>query len=575
MSVVEFMGNIFGHLDPATFPVSSRGCWLSLAVRDKRHDEQYRPQGDGLYLRSHHGAFLNQREFCRIDLLRGGKTIGFTSETEPGLLRLLPKEGAGEVELLLLAPGNLRIRSSDGLGLKLSVLPMGANVAYAFSDQLLTLNVRSSRIRLQIECLEGSQLLDSPWGEIACEKIEATLEAPAGGRGEWAIDAFRSTWVRPERLDFEDLKAELADGYRNFASKQNGVKEEFEHTRDMAALCNWSCLVSPDGRFERESMLMSKGWMDQVWSWDNCFNAMALAAQMPELAMEQLMVVIDRQDEHGAYPDACNDVHEHYNFSKPPVWGIAIDDLRGSNPDWFTLERLRPVYDSVLRYTNWWLDNRRLPGDTLCYYLHGNDSGWDNSTQFDEGVPLIAPDLNAFLIRQMEVLAGLAEEYGETEEASRLAALADELFGSLMERLWDGERFCGICNGEKIRSESLIPCMPIVLGKRLQVDVIQKLVSQIEEHVTEWGPATEKPDSPKYTSDGYWRGPIWGPSTVLVVLGLERSGQAELADLISARFARLCKKSGFAENFDGLTGESLRDPAYSWTASAFLRLARC
>ena len=28
--------------------------------------------------------------------------------------------------------------------------------------------------------------------------------------------------------------------------------------------------------------------------------------------------------------------------------------------------------------------------------------------------------------------------------------------------------------------------------------------------------------------------------------------------------------SGFAENFDAVTGEGLRDRAYTWTASAFL-----
>jgi hypothetical protein len=27
----------------------------------------------------------------------------------------------------------------------------------------------------------------------------------------------------------------------------------------------------------------------------------------------------------------------------------------------------------------------------LCHYLHGNDSGWDNSTMFDEGGPLRDP----------------------------------------------------------------------------------------------------------------------------------------------------------------------------------------
>jgi len=32
-------------------------------------------------------------------------------------------------------------------------------------------------------------------------------------------------------------------------------------------------------------------------------------------------------------------------------------------------------------------------------------------------------------------------------------------------------------------------------------------------------------------------------------------------------------QSGFAENYDALTGEARRDPAYTWTSSVFLILA--
>jgi hypothetical protein len=43
---------------------------------------------------------------------------------------------------------------------------------------------------------------------------------------------------------------------------------------------------------------------------------------------------------------------------------------------------------------------------------------------------------------------------------------------------------------------------------------------------------------------------------------------------IAARIRTLCETAGFAENFDALTGEGLRDRAYTWTASACLMLAR-
>jgi glycogen debranching enzyme len=85
--------------------------------------------------------------------------------------------------------------------------------------------------------------------------------------------------------------------------------------------------------------------------------------------------------------------------------------------------------------------------------------------------------------------------------------------------------------------------------------------------------ATELTDSPHYTSDGYWRGPIWAPCTLIAVAGLAALGEKKLVRDIARRFCRLCALSGFAENFDALTGAPLRDTAYTWTSSTFLVLA--
>ncbi len=60
---------------------------------------------------------------------------------------------------------------------------------------------------------------------------------------------------------------------------------------------------------------------------------------------------------------------------------------------------------------------------------------------------------------------------------------------------------------------------------------------------------------------------------MLIESGLRSSGAVAEADEISAKFRNLCENNGFAENFDALTGEGLRDRAYTWTASAYLYLA--
>ena len=92
-------------------------------------------------------------------------------------------------------------------------------------------------------------------------------------------------------------------------------------------------------------------------------------------------------------------------------------------------------------------------------------------------------------------------------------------------------------------------------------------------NLTPVGPATESPSSPLFEADGYWRGPVWAPTTLLLVDGLDACGEHELAADIARRFLDTCRRSGFAENYDALTGQPLRDPAYTWSASVFVALS--
>ncbi len=59
--------------------------------------------------------------------------------------------------------------------------------------------------------------------------------------------------------------------------------------------------------------------------------------------------------------------------------------------------------------------------------------------------------------------------------------------------------------------------MPLLLGSRLPGTMCRQLVARLVEgaFITDWGPATESPRSSYYEDDGYWRGPIWAPTTYL------------------------------------------------------------
>jgi glycogen debranching enzyme len=316
---------------------------------------------------------------------------------------------------------------------------------------------------------------------------------------------------------------------------------------------------------------MSKHWMNKVWSWDHCFTALALAPGAAELAWDQYQLPFDHQDGHGALPDSVTHAEVLRNFVKPPIHGWALARLRDRLPGGLPDAAL--AYRQLAAWTSFWLDHRCAPGHRLPYYEHGNDSGWDNSTVFRDERLVVTADLAAFLILQMKELAALAPAVGET--AGDWNRRADTLLVTLLDELWDGSAFRsrGVRTGTARTGSSLLGLMPVVLGEHLPREVFDRLCAGIAEHLTPVGLATESPASPWYESDGYWRGPVWAPTTVLIEDGLRRGGATDLADEVSARFRHTCEKNGFAENFDALTGEGLRDRAYTWTAGAYLLLS--
>lgn len=174
---------------------------------------------------------------------------------------------------------------------------------------------------------------------------------------------------------------------------------------------------------------------------------------------------------------------------------------------------------------------------------------------------------------QLDELVRLAVELGRDPSSWRVerGRVAEAL-----EEMWRGDGYAAraVADGSEATRTSLLPFVALVAGEHLAPAVREALAQNLPAFLTEWGLATERPDSVHYEDDGYWRGPIWAPSTMLIEDGLRRSGSTELADEISARFQRLCEHGGFAENFDARTGEGLRDRAYTWTAAVYLTFVR-
>ncbi|MEV0244494.1 trehalase family glycosidase [Streptomyces sp. NPDC050674] len=564
------------HSGPAfsvhDIPFSTYGSWFGISpvVAEKTYAED-------LHLVSHQNGLHAVLRLTPLDPVTGDR-VETRVGARPGLLSWTG--AGGRVDLAYESPDTVRLRGSGtGIAVRAAaevLTPFSGT--YFFHDAAAGAHVFTSYEtgrRYRVTVLSGTADVT---GAQALGSAERGLAMAAETGGTWEIAIEELDTARPpysSEAAFDEIAAATRGSFAEFADAVAPWRSSATPAAELAAYVLWSATVRPTGLVTRPAVLMSKHWMDKVWSWDHCFNALALAPGCPELARDQFSLPFDHQDASGALPDSVTHSEVLYNFVKPPIHGWAFGHLRRRLPTPPGPDELAEVYHRLERWTNFWLTARRAPGATFPHYQHGNDSGWDNATTFDPERVVETADLAAFLVLQLRELADLALELDRTDEAGRWKRAAEQTQAAMLDQLWSGDRFVarGVGTGDTWDSAGLLDLMPIVLGEHLPGEVSAALADHIKAHLTPYGLATELPTSPHYLDDGYWRGPIWAPATVLIEDGLRRAGHRRLADDISARFRALCEAHGFAENFDALTGRGLRDRAYTWTAAAYLILA--
>ncbi|NUS77265.1 MAG: glycogen debranching protein [Streptomyces sp.] len=552
-------------------PFSTYGSWFDISpvVAEKTY-------ADDLHLVSHQNGM---HAVLRLAPLTQGEPARTTWQATPGLLTWAGDQG--HVDLAYESPDTVRLRGS---GLDMGVFAAARALTpfsgtYFFHDPAADAYVFTSYEtgrRYRVTVLSGT--ITDTTGNQVLGSGDRGLTVGGEGNGGWEIAVEELDTARPPYTTstaFDDVVESAREAFADFVDAVAPWRSADTPAAELAAYVLWSATVRPAGLVTRPGVLMSKHWMDKVWSWDHCFNALALAPGCPELGLDQFQLPFDHQDGSGALPDSVTHSEVLHNFVKPPIHGWAFGRLRRRLPTPPSRAELAEVYERLERWTDFWLTARRAPGAALPYYQHGNDSGWDNATTFDPERVVVTADLAAFLILQMRELAALAAELDEQEDVLRWTGAAEEMQATLLDQLWTGDRFVtrGAASGDTWSTASLLDLMPVVLGEHLPAEIGSTLADHIKAHLTPYGLATELTTSPHYLADGYWRGPIWAPATILIEDGLRRAGHHRLADDISARFRTLCETHGFAENFDAVTGRGLRDRAYTWTAASYLLLA--
>ena len=527
---------------------------------------------DAVYIRDVHGGDDAPSKLFQLDIVKdGGEQEYEVRASEVSLSFYLKGQSECVAEIIIPEEDELHIEVQDA-ELRLKATKGKYDSLMELEDGMYEYHIYPKELKLMIINLNGEMTVRAPWNIIGNDFIDMRLK-----NGHFVIESYRTVYQKKDYPPFSQGKEQVEVLYKEwFDSMKKGYQQaEYLPSLERASYITWSSVVHPDGILKDYAMYMSKLWMYNIWSWDNCFNALNLGEHYPELAYAQFKIFMDTQDVSGAYPDFVNDKFISYNCVKPPIFAYVYEQLMEKNDYFKDTQRLRAVYESTKNVMNYFDDYRTFQG-RLPHYKHGNDSGWDNASLFHEGMPVEAPDLASFLIRSYDILTSFAEILGEKEEAAQFKNKADSILALLLERLYDDDGFYGRVgkNGEKISIRtSLILRLPVIIGYRLDKDIMDTLVSDLEaNYETKYGLATESVTSELYQENGYWLGPIWAPVTYLFIHALKSNGYEEAGNRLRDKFLDLTLIGGMAENFDPLTGKGLVDTSFTWTSSVFLLL---
>ncbi len=563
-------------IDPTHIPFSRYGAYVAVTRDEGKNGE---PDAKELVIQGVRRRF----EECALFTLTFGKgeAEDFICTAVPEVLTVKNDHGYARIYI---RDDSTVVIDSYGLDFRLNQKHWGYGTETGERTFRLHSGIHSLISTIAVPC--GQAVLAGPYDQHKRNRKTCMDVTCEDGRILFAVSV---NSVEPEDIVLpirpDEEIAQARKDWEAFLSKMPSEDRSQPEVAEFARLTwynLWSCFVRADRCYVNDTMLMAKKFMSSTWSWDHCFNALAMArltdeATAKQCAMNQFSAPFYLQSEKGVLPDMWNpDVETRWGTTKPPIHGWCFEKLMDRFE--FTRDELETVYTYLKKWTGWWMEYSDVDHDGIPNYPQGCDSGWDNSTLFDIGFFLETPDLPAFLILQMRTLARISARLGNAENERHWLSQSDALLNRFMEHSWNGHRFVAKTSHTHEFEEhptSLLSLMPLVLGDLLPAEVMETLTDILErDFLTENGPATEMPASAKYDPDGYWRGPIWAPTTYLIVDGLRRAGKVELAKTIAERYCNMsCRiAKGNYENFDALTGLGRRAPGYTWAASIYMML---
>lgn len=515
-----------------------------------------------------------------VELLHEGESVPCRFEITPVYARMVCEYG--EARFCISGKDTLRIWAK-GVDMRFCPEMTAHEVAKDRGDG--TLEICFSSGRAMLLPVRGNMEMTGSYNAITSlmKGFSAVFCCGADGTLDAAVHYYVSSRV-PDSVypPFTDCVAAVDAEFAAYMDTMPQLPAQYDADRVTAAYLVWSNLMEIE---DTEFVFMNKGVHRGAFSWQQAQHAIA-QYRNPKLAWKLMNNMFLFQDDCGALPDAVTCVMPIYSGCKPPIQGLALQYLsRYTDWSFVPMHELAESYTHFCRLADWWLSLRDSDHDFVIQYDSADESGWDDSSMFCKGGPLEAPDLMAYLVLLMEQLSGMAARLGNSFEAREWQGRADQMLENLLQEFWDGEKFVACLSGshERVECGSLAMFIPLILGKRLPQEIIDKLCASLMTEgrwLSPYGLAGEDMAGDTWLPFGWLAGPVLAPANYIIFLALQECGREDLARVIAERYCKAAHDTGFAMIINSKTGEDVSELRWkssninrmSWTGMVFLML---
>jgi hypothetical protein len=341
-------------------------------------------------------------------------------------------------------------------------------------------------------------------------------------------------------------------------------------------LCNTK---QPRGQIGRNAVFPSRGTYCAHYLWDACFTNLGVGQFNERLAEDYLIALCEAQEPDGKIPQFVCATWNRPGESQPPLiaWSAWRLYERFGNK-----ELVRDVYEPLCRMVDWWFANRDADGDGLIEYQHALESGWDDSPRFDRG-RIAGVDLNAYINREMRILARMAPVIARDSESAVWESRADEHAQRIRLRLFDPED--GLFYDRLVEEDRLHKILtpasftPLWVGMSLPVEIVHRMIVKFLLSPRHFFGSRPFPvvaySAPSYAPDKWWRGPVWPNiawimTEILRVQGFHRDYTVAVRRLVDM----MTRHDELNELYSSATGDPLGAEGLCWGCAVFMDLAR-